>query len=135
MKGFCTRYKGNNIQECTRAGFPNEGSRKFASGPLRCGCEFQIKFIPSLHRTVELKRSNGTIKRTSRAVWDEDQYVTIAEAKTEHTGGCQPSPQQHVMQKSRSGKYISDISKHALFILCNAHYDGRTVDTMVCEQM
>ena len=131
MKGFCTRFNGNHIQECTRAGFPKPSSRNFSSGQLRCGCEFQIKYIPSLHRTVEVPQNNGNVKRTSRAVWDDNEYVTITLANTIHTGGCTPSAQQHIMQKSRSGRYISDISKHALFILCNAHYDGRTVDTVV----
>ena len=133
MKGFCTRFNGNHIQECSRAGYPKdkENSRKFSGGQLRCGCKFQIKYIPSLHRTVQVVQRSGKVKRTSRAVWDDNEYVTITLANTVHTGGCHPSPQQQVMQKSRSGRYISDISKHALFILCNSHYDGRTVDTMV----
>ena len=58
-------------------------------------------------------------------------YVTIGTAVTNHSGGCNPSPQQHVMQKSRSGQYIADLSQMALFQLCNASHEGRTVNSQV----
>ena len=75
----------------------------------------------------------GALKRTSRPLWDDDYYITIRSVNTEHSGGCVPSPQQHVMQKCRSGRYISDISRMALFQLCNASHEGRTVNSQVSD--
>ena len=76
-------------------------------------------------------KADGTKKITSRPLWNDMYYVTIVRAVTNHSGGCKPSPQQHVMQKSRSGQYIADISQLALFQLCNASHEGRTVNSQV----
>ena len=131
MKGFCVRTNGSRVLECNRAGEPNSDARPFKAGQLKCGCKFRIKFKPSRHQTLAYTSKNGEAKRTSRPNWADGNFVTIDEAMTDHTGGCNPSPQQHVMQKSRSGKYISDLSQHALFTLCNACTNDKMVDSMV----
>ena len=131
MKGFCVRTNGSRVLECNRAGDPNVEGRQFKAGHLKCGCLFRIKFKPSLHQTTVYTSKNGECKKASRPSWGDSDFVTIDEARTEHTGGCDPSPQQHVMQKSRSGRYISDLSQHALFTLCNSCTNEKMVDSMV----
>ena len=72
-------------------------------------------------------------KGKSRPAWnDPDCFVTIVDGILEHSEGCEPCPQQHVMTKSRAGKYVSDISTMALFTLCNiATRMGKELDTVV----
>ena len=115
----------------SRAGLPPVQKRFFVSGDLKCNCNFHIIIKPCTHFTKVTFNPDGSKKRTSRPLWDDQYYVTIKIAETEHIGGCIPSPQQHVMQKSRSGRYISDISEMALFQLCNASHDGRMVNSQV----
>ena len=129
--GFCTRCKNPRVQECTRAGKTATKNRPFSAGNLKCDCKFKIVYRPSFYEPSIEKQKNGSFKKVSRPIWDDGYFVEIMEASVEHTGGCKPCPQQHMMQKSRSGKYISDISQQALYTLCNASYDGRTVDTQV----
>ena len=129
--GFCIRSKTDRRKECSRAGSPPAQKRFFASGDLKCNCNFHIIIKPCTHFTKVTFNPDGSQKRTSRPLWDDKYYVTIASAETDHSGGCIPSPQQHVMQKSRSGQYISDISEMALFQLCNASHEGRMVNSQV----
>jgi hypothetical protein len=131
MCGFCTGCKNPRVQECTRAGKSPTKNRPFSAGNLKCDCKFKIVYRPCFYEPSIEKQKDGSFKKVSRPIWDDGYFVEIMEASVEHTGGCKPCPQQHMMQKSRSGKYISDISQQALYTLCNASYDGRTVDTQV----
>jgi hypothetical protein len=131
MSGFCVRSKTDRHKECSRAGVPPVSKRVFAAGDLKCCCNFHIIIKPCGHSNKVTINADGTQKKTSRPLWNEEYYVTIGSADTDHSGGCIPSPQQHVMQKSRSGRYITDISQMALFQLCNASHEGRTVNSQV----
>ena len=77
------------------------------------------------------KKKNGTLKKVHRPYFEPGYFVTVSKAMLEHTGGCKPGALQHVMQKSRSGTYVSDISQLALFTLCGSS-QKRMVDSMVC---
>ena len=131
MCGFCIRSKTDRHKECSRAGVPPEGKRVYASGDLKCSCKFHVIVKPCAYSSKVTVNDDGTKKKTSRPLWNDRYYVTIGTAVTDHSGGCEPSPQQHVMQKSRSGQYIADISQMALFQLCNASHEGRTVNSQV----
>ena len=63
-----------------------------------------------------------------RPYFEPGYFVTVSKAMLEHTGGCKPGALQHVMQKSRSGTYESQL---ALFTLCGSS-QKRMVDSMVC---
>ena len=125
IKGFVTCVCGSTGRVCNRSK-KSSTKRKYAAGDLKCGCGFKISFKPSLYVP---RQESGVVK--SRANFDDGYFVTISLSITEHSGGCNPSPQQLVMQKSRAGRYVSDISMHGLFTICNACVNGRMVDSAV----
>ena len=141
ISGFVTRKASDRVFECSRGGkgpAVSADQRKFASGDLKCGCEFKLSCKPCCHYANVEKQKNGSVKKVYRPYFDRGYYVTVSKAMLEHTGGCKPGALQHVMQKSRSGNYVSDISQLALFTLCGSS-QKRMVDSMVCmylfEQM
>ena len=125
IQGFVTCVCGSTGRVCNRWK-KSSTKRKYTAGDLKCGCGFKICFRPSLY--VPRNEARG-IK--SRANFDDGYFVTISLSVMEHSGGCEPSPRQLVMQKSRSGRYVSDISLHCLFTICNACVNGRIVDNSV----
>ena len=119
IMGFIIR-QSHSIMECDRAGIPSAG-RKFAKGNLKCGCQFRITFRPSCHEVKE-----EPTRRQSRPVFDDNVYVTISKVNLDHTNGCVPSPQQQVMTKCRSGRYVSNLFQMALYQLCNSSIGGKS---------
>ena len=130
--GFtCTKY-GNSTIKCNRFGTTKEGdhkSRSYHGGPLKCGCLFSISVRPSSY----VKKTEANSKRgyRSRPNFNVGEFVTVVTANLEHTGGCQPSPSNHVMTKSRSGKYVENITEMALFQLCNSVKNGNRLTSSV----
>ena len=128
--GFTIRIAGQGVLQCNRRDYCNPyhtktDVRHFKAGKLHCNCNFHVK--------VKAGKFIRDEKGKSRPAWnDPDCFVTIVDGILEHSGGCEPCPQQHVMTKSRAGKYVSDISTMALFTLCNiATRMGKELDTVV----
>ena len=129
ITGFVTRVQGgSNNRVCNRAN-KSQTNRNYTAGNLKCGCTFNIRHRPSLHRPH--KYASGKV--ISRPVYEDGYFVTITVSVTDHSGGCIPSPQQQVMQKSRSGKYVSNISMMALYTLCGSLLKGEYVGTEVSK--
>ena len=127
ITGYVTRAQGgSNNRVCNRADKAST-NRKYKAGNLKCGCSFNIRHRPSLYRPH--RYPSGKI--VSRPVYDDGYFVTISLSVTDHAGGCNPSPQQQVMQKSRSGMYVSNISMMALYTLCGSLLKGEYVGTEV----
>ena len=91
--GFCIRCKTDRHKECSRAGKASGKWRAFVAGDLKCNCSFYIIIKPCAYYSKVSVLPGGASKRTSRPLWDDDYYVTIRSADTEHSGGCVPSPQ------------------------------------------
>ena len=60
--------------------------------------------------------SEGRFK--SQPVVKDGVNVIISKANVKHTGECKPSRLQQVMQRSRSGAYVKNISDISLFTIC-----------------
>ena len=128
--GFLITLRSTGTIQCNRRNYCNyhkerTNSRSFKAGKLQCNCDFHIK--------VKAGKSVVDAKGRKRPAWT-DPYctATIVGLNLEHSGGCVPCPQQHVMTKSRAGKYVGDISTMALFTLCNtASRAGRDLDSIV----
>ena len=99
--------------------------RKFVSGDLQCKCHFHIK--------IKASKFYVDAKKKHRPDWNNpDCSVTIVDGILSHSGDCKPSTQQHIFTKSRSDKYVEDISNMALYTLCNsASKNGRAVNSIV----
>ena len=128
--GFLITLRSTGTIQCNRRNYCNfyskrTSSRNFKSGKLQCDCNFHIK--------VKAGKSIEDAKKRKRPAWN-DPYcsATIVSLNLQHSGGCIPSPQQHVMTKARARKYVGDISNMALFTLCNtASRAGRELDSVV----
>ena len=99
----------------------NRSSREYINGSLSKGCEWQIriKSTQNLSRKVVSGASAG--KNKSFPMLEDGIPVIITTAKFEHTGTCNPSTQQQIIQRARSGEYIKCISDVALFTLCTIY--------------
>lgn len=130
--GFtCTKY-GNSSIKCNRFGSKDSGEkrvRNYHGGQLKCGCDFSISVRPSSY--IKKVESNSKRGYRSRPNFNSGEFVTIIKASLVHTGGCQPGPSNHVMTKSRAGKYVENITDIALFQLCNAKKNGTRLTTSV----
>ena len=61
--------------------------------------------------------------------------VIISKANVKHTGECKPSKLQQVMQRSRSGAYVKNISDISLFTLCMMLKDEGKVPSTIVKQI
>ena len=59
----------------------------------------------------------------------------ISKASLWHTGECKPSRLQQVMQRSRSGVYVKNISDVSLFTLCTMLKDEGKVSSSMVKQI
>ena len=91
------------------------------------------KLESDFHVKVKAGKSVVDANGRKRPAWNDPSCTaTIVSLNLEHSGGCIRCPQQHVMTKSRAGKYVGDISTMALFTLCNtASRAGRELDSVV----
>ena len=74
-------------------------------------------------------------KYKSYPVVKDGVNVIISKANVEHTGECQPSRLQQVMQRSRSGTYVKNISDVSLFTLCMMLKDEGNVPSSMVKQI
>ena len=56
-------------------------------------------------------------QKNHKHVFADGVPVVISKAECEHTGSCNPSTQQQIVQRSRSGDYFKKISDQSLFTL------------------
>ena len=56
-------------------------------------------------------------KKIHKHVFADDVPVGINKAEYDHTGSCNPSTQQQIVQRTRSGDYIKKFSDQSLFTL------------------
>ena len=131
--GFLITLRSTGTIQCNRRNYCNfhkerTNNRNFKSGKLQCNCDFHIK--------VKAGKSLPDVQGRKRPAWnDPDCTATIIFLNLEHSGGCLPCPQQHIMAKSRAGKYVGDISTMALFTLCNtASRAGKELDSVVSRK-
>ena len=59
----------------------------------------------------------------------------IPKANVQHTGERKPSRLQQVMQRSRSGAYVKNISDDSLFTLCMMLQDEGKVPSSMVKQI
>ena len=130
-KGFSIRIAGQGVIQCNRRKYGNTyvnkaaKKRKYSAGSLQCACNFHIK----------IKAGKFTVneKKKYRPDWNNDEcFVTIVSGDLTHSGDCKPSTQQHIFTKSRSGKYVGDISATAMYTLCNSAWrNGKGINSIV----
>jgi len=99
----------------------NHSSREYNNGSLSKDCKWHIR-IKSTHNSCrEILSGSSKGKYKSFPKFDNATPVIISSAKCEHTGTCNPSTQQQIIQRARSGEYIKCISDVALFTLCTIY--------------
>ena len=93
-------------------------TRTFISGSLSKHCKWEIKIRSTKNDVIRIQSglSEGRFKLSH--VIKDGVHVIISKANLEHTGECNPSTLQQVMQRSRSGAYVQGISDTSLFTLC-----------------
>ena len=97
---------------------PNPNDRSFHNGgSIRKDCKWRINLKATKVRIATIKTGNNSGKKNQRPVFDDDVPVIVSVGKYEHTGTCNPSAQQQLMQRSHSGDYVSKIGEQSLFTL------------------
>ena len=99
----------------------NCSTREYTNGSLSKDCKWQIriKSTKNINRKILSGSSQGKFK--SIPLVDDEIPVIISNSYCTHTGSCQPSTQQQIIQRERSGEYIKCISDVALFTLCTMY--------------
>ena len=104
---------------CYKRPTRSEKSRKFSSGSLCKNCEWEVKIRSTQNKTRRINSGIAEGKNKSIPVVDDGVCVIISKANLIHTGQCTPSRMQLVMQRSRSGAYVKNMSDVSLFTLCS----------------
>lgn len=101
---------------CWRPPTPNQ--RLFNNGgSIRKSCKWKINLKSTKVTVTTIKKGKNCGKKNHKHVFADDVPVVISKAEYEHTGSCNPSTQQQIVQRSRSGDYIKKISDQSLFTL------------------
>ena len=113
----------------------SEKERKFASGPLCKDCNWEIKIRSTVNNMKKINNGISEGKYKSCPVMKDGINVIISKANLQHTGECKPSRLQQVMQRSRSGAYVKNISDVSLFTLCMMLKDEGKVPSSMVKQI
>ena len=99
----CFRQPGHKDKYCDQ-----QQSRENDSGSLHKGCTFQI-VIKSTRNEIKNKKS--------KPVFATGIPIVISKLNLSHGGSCNPSSQQQLVARSRSGRYAK--SMHSIsYVLC-----------------
>ena len=114
--GWNSALKNSTDIRCSCFGPPLLTPRNFSQGCLKKNCTWKIVMTSSSYSVKY--RPNGTPKKVP--TFDDDAYVTISKSSVlAHGGTCNPSPQQQMIQRSRSGDYVKKMSDYSFYTLCN----------------
>lgn len=89
--------------------------RQVDGGSLHKGCTFLI---------VIRSTKNERRKSKSKPVFDAGTPIIISKLDLSHGGSCNPSSQQQLVARARSGKYVKSINDLALYQLCTMSKNG-----------
>ena len=113
----------------------SEKERKYASGPLCKDCNWEIKIRSTVNDMKKINTGLSKGKYKSYPVVKDGVNVIISKANIQHSGECIPSKLQQVMQRSRSGAYIKNISDISLYTLCMILKDEGKVPSTIVKQI
>ena len=120
---------------CYKRPTRRETSRKFTSGSLCKDCEWEIKIRFSQNKTRRINSGISEEKNKSFPVVADGICVIISKANLKQTDQCSPSKLQQVLQRSRSGAYIENVSDFSLFTLCSMLKGGDKVTSSFIKQI
>ena len=120
---------------CYNRPIRRSNQRKFAAGSLQKGCEWQIKIKSTLNENIKLTKGENAGKFNSIPVVRDGVPIIISKTLFNHTGSCDPSRLQQVLQRSRSGAYLRGISDTAFYTLCSLYKDNGNVSSSVIRQI
>ena len=110
-------------------------TRTFSSGSLSKNCKWEIKIRSTKNDVRRIKSGISEGKFKSYAVIKDGVNIIISKANLEHTGECNPSTLQQVMQRSRSGAYVRGISDTSLYTLCTMLKDEGKLSSSFIKQI
>ncbi len=135
--GFTIRTNTQNSFKCNRSGSQRVRSqngvpRALSSGILQVGCKWSCN-IASKEKIIK------TYKNRTTKVSDYNTSNIVYITKNNdflHTNGCEPSIQQQLFTNTASGRYVSNISDHSMFILIgllkdNPSLNSKTIKTII----
>ena len=99
----------------------NCSTHEYTNGSLSKDCKWQIRIKSTKNINRKILSGNSEGKFKSISLVDDGVPVIISTSNCTHTGTCQPSTQQQIIQRARSGEYIKCISDVALFTLCTMY--------------
>ena len=120
---------------CYKRPTRRENTRKFTSGSLCKDCDWEIKIRSTENTTRRIKSGVAEGKYKSYPVVNDGVCVIISKANLTHTGQCSPSKLQQVMQRSRSGAYVKNMSDVSLFTICSMLKGGGKVTSSFLKQV
>ena len=109
--------------------------RNFSAGSLRKGCEWLINIKSTMYDSVPITSGKTARQFKHIPVVRDGVPVIISKGSFKHTGSCDPSRLQQVLQRSRSGAYVKSISDTAFFTICTMYKDNGNVSSNVIRQI
>ena len=98
-----------------------ENTTKRYAGTISKGCRWSIKIKSTQNTCAVIKSGLKKDKFKSKPVYDDSVNIIISKTFLKHTGLCEPSSQQLLLQRSRSGVYINSLSTESIHILCSIY--------------
>jgi len=125
LTGWKPTLKNKCYIRCSCYNKPDTDERKYVnSATIKRGCEWciKIKSTQNTHMKVLSGKNEGKLKSYPKV--EDGVPVIISKTSCNHTGLCEPSQQQQILQRKRGGAYISNIGDHSLFTLCSKHQES-----------
>ena len=121
LTGWKPCIKSKFYIRCSCYKKPDDNERNYASSTIRRSCQWSIKIKSTRNKHVMIKSGTTKGKLKSCPNVDSGTPIIISIAKCVHTGTCNPSTQQQILQRKRGGSYISNIGDYSMFILCGMY--------------
>ena len=105
----------------------NRSPREYANGSLSKDCKWQVRIRST--KNISRKVLSGALegKYKSTPLVDDGISTLISTADCHHTGNCNPSAQQQIIQRARSGEYVKCIRDASLYTLCTIYKEKMSI--------
>ena len=122
---------------CDREGVPDEDKTNFTPEnkkrtKLAKNCGWSINLVSLGRERYRVENSKAKRNRYQyKDMWQKP--VKIVKTSCAHTGECTPGRQNLIAYKSAAGNYMTKLSSHVIFTLCNYYDQGSCLNHQVIK--
>ena len=109
--------------------------QKFSSGTLDKGYNWEIRIKSTKNIAKKITKGKNFGRFKSVPCLDIDSPVIITKSSCNHTGDCQLSILQQVLQRSRSGLYVRSLNEASIHTLCTMLKNNGQISSSVIKMV